>query len=190
MMKRRMTFCLFLVLMVISAFFMGSVVDSQGLLANKRAMSEANDVFLILVQMLGIRELAIGFLWIQFDCDSANSLASYHRLLPILDAITWLNPHELDAWGLKTYMRLRKAYQDKDDKLVEKSIKDFDRALLANPRNWEFPFEIGRQIYFTIASPARALPYLEKAIAFPDRHENVDKLYAKILQTLGKKPHD
>jgi|GEM_PF-6783761 len=186
-MKRIDTLCLFLVLMVGTGIFMESIIDSQALLVRKRAISEANDVALILVQMLGIRELAIGSLWIQFDYDSANVMASYHRLLPILDAITWLNPQELDAWGLKTYMRMRKAHRENNRILVEESIRAFDNALQANPENWEFPFEIGRQIFFNIASPGRALPYLERAISFPERHFNVDKIYIKTLLVLGNR---
>lgn len=182
--RNKALLALALCLFVASSVYLESMVDSQAI-SGKRPLHGAKDVGLLLVQMLGIRELALGFLWIQFDTDSALMLGNSHRLLPTLDAITWLDPNDLDAWGLKTFMRINRAKNKRPD-LVEAGIKDFAKAVQANPESWEFPFEMGRQLYFTLASPSRALPYLEKAAKISDHHIKVDKLHLQLLISLKK----
>ncbi len=175
-----------LVVMATSAYFLEVHLDAVSPPQDRHAFGEAGSIAAILAHLLGVKELMVGYLWLQFDFDSANVLGNYHRLLPTLDAICWLDPGEVEAWALKTFMRVGKAVRTGNVALREAALAEMERATERNPHRWEFPYELGFLLQTRLASPGRALPFIERAAQFPDRHKNVDKLRCILLQKLGR----
>ncbi len=187
MRKRILILFLAMAGIILSSLGMSGIQALNGASSRQSALGDAQEVGLILVRLFGLQEIAVGFLWLQFDFDSSNALGNYHRLIPTLNAITWLNPAELDAWSLKGYMRFARGKRLGKDWMIQEGLSDFQRAIAANPGRWEFPFEVGRLAYFELASPALALPFLEKAQTFPGHHVYVDRILSEVYVDLGRK---
>lgn len=139
-----------------------------------------------LLRLLGLRRVAAGFLWAQFDIDSANVSASYHRLLPLLDAITALVPDDHDAWDLKTYMRLRRGLRQGNQAMIDRAIREVKATADRYPEDWEFQMIVAQQLFVQLGSASQALPYIERAIRLPGHHLRADKLHVYILKALGR----
>ena len=122
-MNRRLLALACLLTIIVTSSHLERRLDEPSLQRRTQRLGEAGGAMVVLASMLHLNELARGFLWIQFFGDSTNILANYHRLLPLLDAITWLDPSDVDTWGLKTRMRLTRAVREDDAALREKAIR-------------------------------------------------------------------
>ncbi|NLI78803.1 MAG: hypothetical protein GX442_20475 [Candidatus Riflebacteria bacterium] len=110
----------------------------------------SNGLILIL-EHLGMRELAANLLWIQMDADSHRGL--WHRVEFALELIPAIDPHFVEAYLLLAY--------------VQDMNKQFDRSLATlragarnNPWRSELPIQIGVQCFNHTGrhGPGRDLP--------------------------------
>ncbi len=185
-MNRRLLALACLLTIIVTSSHLERRLDEPSLQRRTQRLGEAGGAMVVLASMLHLNELARGFLWIQFFGDSTNILANYHRLLPLLDAVTWLDPSDVDTWGLKTRMRLTRAVREDDAALREKAIRDMEHAMRLNPKSWELRHELAWQLLAVVGSPGRALPYAERAAAIPEHHLMVERLQFHLHRALDQ----
>ena len=110
----------------------------------------SNGLILIL-EHLGMRELAANLLWIQMDADSHRGL--WHRVEFALELIPAIDPHFVEAYLLLAYV------QDMN-KQFDRSLATLRAGALNNPWRSELPVQIGVQCFNHLGrhGPDRDLP--------------------------------
>ncbi|GAB4276635.1 MAG: hypothetical protein Kow0029_18780 [Candidatus Rifleibacteriota bacterium] len=148
------------------------------------AGQESVSIHTWLIKTLNLRELAAGYLWMQFDNDSINQLANYHRLLITLDALTSIKEDDFDAWSLKNYMRLDRGIRKNDREMINRAIRDYKRAIELNPQDRRFLHDAAQSFYMKLHDLKLARKYAEMCYALPEHEVKTDRLLAKIYTDL------
>ncbi len=139
----------------------------------------------LILQQMGLREMAANLLWLQMDADSHREL--WHRVNFYLELIPSIDPHFVEAFLLRAYVldRYMKKH-DEANRLLERGIK-------SNPLNDELPVQLG--INFFNATRAhgekrdfpRALAAFAAACRLPHHQPYADRFLAYTLAHLGQK---
>ncbi|RCK81074.1 MAG: hypothetical protein OZSIB_2451 [Candidatus Ozemobacter sibiricus] len=106
---------------------------------------------IVLLEQLGLRELAANLLWIQMDADSHRGL--WHRVEFALELIPAIDPHFVEAYLLLAYL-----YDEKGD--YDRSLQVLRAGMRNNPWRSELPIQIGVQClnFRQRHGPVRRLP--------------------------------
>ncbi len=128
---------------------------------------------LLTVDILGLHELAVGWLWLKFDLDSLGVSKNYHRLLAWLDLITILKPDEYHAWGLKTYMRLLRPENADAPLKQEQLMKELIAATEHDESNYRGYYEVAYLYAFYFKKPDLAMPYATLAARLNPNRETL-----------------
>ena len=165
-----------LVIMAFCAGFLLSFKVSGKVATDK----EGSSFFSFLVKALNVQDLAVGFLWMQFDNDTVYMLANHHRLLINLDSITAIKHDEFAAWSLKNFMRIEQALRKNDEQMKARALRDYRLACELNPDNWEFFHDAAQIIYKRLKDLDLAQEYAEKACKFAEHKVKAKRLLALI----------
>lgn len=145
--------------------------------------TKASDLpIVMMVSLLHLEELAVGYLWLQFDVDSLGAVQNYHRLLAILDLMTTIKPDEFHAWGLKTYMRYKDLEKKGAMREAGEIIQELHKAQEKFPENARGWYELAYAYTFLLNDFPPALEYARKALNLRQTKE-----YAVIVNFLEKK---
>ncbi len=172
-----------LLIMVSSAFYLSSFSRNKRLGATAESVNSG--IYSWVINMVNLQEIASGFLWIQFNNDSMNMLANYHRLLVTLDTIVSIVPDDFAAWSLKNFMRLDHGNKKPDPEMRKRAINDYKLSCKINSDDWRFFHDAAQAFYFRAKDLDLALEYAEKAFLLKDHPLKTDALYAKVLEEKG-----
>lgn len=128
---------------------------------------------LLAVDILGLHDLMVGWLWLKFDLDSLGVAQNYHRLLAWLDLITTLKPNEYHAWGLKTYMRLLRPENADAPLRQEKLMEELIAATDYEESNYRGHYEVAYLYAFYFKKPELAMPYATLAARLKPNRETL-----------------
>ncbi|MBF0548617.1 MAG: hypothetical protein HQM08_29575 [Candidatus Riflebacteria bacterium] len=140
---------------------------------------------ILILDHLGLAELAANLLWVQMDEDSHKGL--WHRVNFYLDLIPRIDPHFIEAWLLKAYIL------DQVNKLHDESLALLEKATEHNPMSWEIHQQIGVQAFNfkNFHGPKRdlkkALEHFTMVSEFSNRPDYIDNFIAYTLAALGKR---
>ncbi len=127
----------------------------------------------------GFRTVAADLLWL--EAEHIWHGGSWWAMLPLLDAVTQLDPHFLLAWkvyGWHAAYNLQAEAETRVDKRfwLRRGIDALERAVEANPNAWEVYFELGWTLYDRAHEPWRAAQYFRKTDEFEDAPHYVTRM--------------
>lgn len=138
---------------------------------------------LLILQQMGLREMAANLLWLQMDADSHHEL--WHRVDFYLELIPAIDPHFVEAFLLRSFVMDHYMNQhDEANALLEQGIKN-------NPLNDELPMQLGINLFNPLLGHgkkrdfARALNAFAAACRLPDHEPHADRFLAYTLAHLG-----
>ncbi|MBW7874500.1 MAG: hypothetical protein H3C47_00765 [Candidatus Cloacimonetes bacterium] len=131
---------------------------------------------MVAINILGLQDLIVRWLWIRFDLDALSFVRNYHRLLPYLDLITRIKPDEFHAWGLKTYMRLLRYQREGDTPRMMEDLQKLKEAVLKYPKNWRGHYEVAWMYAIFYKQPENALPWAKEALMLDSNNETRELL--------------
>jgi len=139
----------------------------------------------VIASLGGFRTVAADLLWLQMErvWDSGNWFA----LLPLLDAVTQLDPHFVLAW--KTYgwhcaYNLNAESETIVDRKywLDRGLEILQRAVEANPDSWEMVFELGWTYYDRAHENYRAAEYVRQADKMPGAPSYVSRMSYRVYE--------
>lgn len=132
----------------------------------KAGVMELGPTPAVIASLGGFRTVAADLLWLRMErtWDSGN----WWALLPLLEAVTQLDPHFVLAWkvyGWHCAYNLNAASETYADKSywLERGLEILERAVDVNPESWEMVFELGWTYYDRAHRPYRAAEYMRRA---------------------------
>lgn len=146
---------------------------------------EISHGLLVVLEHLGLRELAANLLWIQMDADSHHGL--WHRVDFALDMIVALDPHFVEAYLLQAWQLDRFGGEH------ERSRRILETGVRHNPMRAELWLQLGLQClsYRAQHGPTRHLPRalqcFSTACLLPDPPGNAFRLRAITLTCLDRR---
>ena len=124
----------------------------------------------VVASLGGFRTVAADLLWLRMErtWDTGN----WWALLPLLDAVTQLDPHFVLAWkvyGWHCAYNMHAEAETVVDKRywLARGLEILERAVEANPKSWEMVFELGWTYYDRAHEPYRASAYFQRAAELP-----------------------
>lgn len=144
-----------------------------------------SDGLILVLQHLGLQQLAANLLWIQMDMDSHAGLM--HRVRFALDLIPAIDPHFVDAYLLLAYVYAK----EMNDNV--KSRETLLWGLQHNPTSKDLLIQLGFQSlshlkrYGEERYPEEALEAFNKVIVQGDYPPYVERLKARALVLAGRK---
>jgi|GEM_PF-1612614 len=139
----------------------------------------------VIAALGGFRTLAADLLWLK--AEHVWHGGSWWAMLPILDAVTQLDPHFILAWQVYGWHSAYNLHAESET-IVDKrywldyGVKALERAVEANPDNWEMIFELGWTLYDRAHKPWRAAEYFYRADQFPESKSYVTRLYYRCFE--------
>jgi tetratricopeptide (TPR) repeat protein len=120
----------------------------------------------VIAALGGFRTVAADLLWLQ--AERMWDGGSWWAMLPLLDAVTQLDPHFILAWqvyGWHAAYNMNAESETIVDKRywLDRGVKILEQAVDANPDNWEMIFEMGWTLYDRAHQPWRAAEYFRRA---------------------------
>jgi len=139
----------------------------------------------VIAALGGFRTVAADLLWLK--AERVWDGGSWWAMLPILDAVTQLDPQFILAWqvyGWHTAYNLHAESETIVDKRywLANGVKTLERGVEANPGNWEMIFELGWTLYDRAHEPWRAAEYFYKADQFPGAKSYVTRLHYRCFE--------
>jgi tetratricopeptide (TPR) repeat protein len=140
---------------------------------------------ILLLQYLGMRELAANLLWLQLDIDSHAGL--WHRVYVLLELIPAIDPHFSEAYLLRSFV-LNKGFHK-----IEEAIVVLEEAVRHNPFILDLQVSLGVLCFNHLKQhgPKRyldkALKAFASALRFPDHLPHIERFYAFTLAALNRR---
>jgi len=133
----------------------------------------------VIAALGGFRTVAADLLWLQ--AERLWDGGSWWAMLPLLDAVTQLDPNFILAWQVYGWHAAYNMHAESEtivDKRywLEQGVKTLEQGVQANPSNWEMIFELGWTLYDRAHEPWRAAEYFRKADKFPGSKSYVTRL--------------
>ncbi len=139
----------------------------------------------VIASLGGFRTVAADLLWLQMErvWDSGNWFA----LLPLLDAVVQLDPHFVLAWkvyGWHCAYNLNAESETIVDRKywLDRGLEILQRAVEANPGNWEMIFELGWTYYDRAHENYRAAEYVKQADKLPGSASYVTRMTYRVYE--------
>lgn len=139
----------------------------------------------VIASLGGFRTVAADLLWLQMErvWDSGNWFA----LLPLLDAVVQLDPHFVLAWkvyGWHCAYNLNAESETIVDRKywLDRGLEILQRAVEANPGNWEMIFELGWTYYDRAHENYRAAEYVKQASKLPGSASYVSRMTYRVYE--------
>jgi len=133
----------------------------------------------------GFRTVAADLLWLRMErvWDSGNWFA----LLPLLDAVTQLDPHFVLAWkvyGWHCAYNLNAESETVVDRKywLDRGLEILQRAVDVNPKSWEMVFELGWTYFDRAHEPYRAAEYFRQADRLPGSASYVSRMAYRVYE--------
>jgi hypothetical protein len=140
---------------------------------------------ILILQHLGLNELAANLLWIQMDADSHAGL--WHRVNFSLELIPVLDPHFVEAFLLRAFVL------DSHEKKVDEAMALLERGIKSNPYRSELWVQFGvyalnfRQRHGPVRHLEKARQAFAQALRLPTTLPHVARFYAFTLAAMGKR---
>jgi tetratricopeptide (TPR) repeat protein len=133
----------------------------------------------VIAALGGFRTVAADLLWLQ--AERLWDGGSWWAMLPLLDAVTQLDPNFILAWQVYGWHAAYNMHAESEtivDKRywLDQGVKILEQGVQANPNNWEMIFELGWTLYDRAHEPWRAAEYFRKADKFPGSKSYVTRL--------------
>lgn len=139
----------------------------------------------VIASLGGFRTVAADLLWLNMErvWDSGNWFA----LLPLLDAVTQLDPHFVLAWkvyGWHCAYNLNAESETLVDRRywLDQGLEILQRAVEVNPKSWEMLFELGWTYYDRAHEPYRAAEYIKQADKVPGSPAYVSRMTYRVYE--------
>jgi len=139
----------------------------------------------VIASLGGFRTVAADLLWLQMErvWDSGNWFA----LLPLLDAVVQLDPHFVLAWkvyGWHCAYNLNAESETVVDRKywLDRGLEILQRAVEANPGNWEMIFELGWTYFDRAHENYRAAEYVKQADKLPGSASYVSRMTYRVYE--------
>lgn len=143
--------------------------------------------FINMFMISGFEGLAVDLLWLRMDEEWHKG--RWYEMLPIVTAITYIQPNFLQAWELGGWhLAYNMSSYTKDarqaEQFIDEGIKFLKRGIAKNRNEWELYFNLGWIYYNKLKDYDRAVYYLRKAGRF--KHPSyVDRLIAHAYRKSG-----
>ncbi len=164
-----------LLLLILMVFLsgLGQFLVQQSPKSTKTELSDKaiSVPLMVAINILGLQDLIVRWLWIRFDLDALGFVRNYHRLLPYLDLITKIKPDEFHAWGLKTYMRLLRYQREGNSQRLIEDMQKLKDAAQKYPKNWRGHFEVAWMYAIFFKQPENSLPWANEALILDSNNE-------------------
>jgi hypothetical protein len=139
----------------------------------------------VIASLGGFRTVAADLLWMRMErvWDSGNWFA----LLPLLDAVTQLDPYFVLAWkvyGWHCAYNLNAESETLVDRKywLNRGLDILERAVEVNPNSWEMVFELGWTYYDRAHEPYRAAEYIRRAEKLPGAPAYVTRMTYRVYE--------
>jgi len=177
-------------LALLVALVMGCVLAEGWLSANTPKMENAsvdNTALRTVLAMAGqFRIVFANLLWIKVDqyhheyIEHHGDWAQDTDLLPLLRAITWLDPHFVQAYQVAGFMLSARLHR------FEHARQILEEGIRNNPKSSELYEEMGMAILRAKRNYREAYPYLSKALSLAQDEFDRQRLQ-RFCQTLRRK---
>jgi tetratricopeptide (TPR) repeat protein len=133
----------------------------------------------------GFRTVAADLLWLQ--AERVWDGGSWWALLPLLDAVTQLDPHFILAWQVYGWHAAYNMHAESETVIdrrywLARGANILEQAVEANPDNWEIRFELGWTLYDRAHEKKRAAEYFYQADQMPGAKSYVTRLYYRCYE--------
>ncbi|MBN1871076.1 MAG: hypothetical protein JW800_00735 [Candidatus Omnitrophica bacterium] len=135
----------------------------------------------------GFRGLAADILWLKMDECWHNG--KWFELLPILRAVTWMQPHFIEAWEIGgwhlAYNLYAYAANSPDrERYIEDGIRFLKEGLARNRNVYNLWFNLGWIYYHKLADYDEAIRYFRSATRY-EHPDYIDRLIAHAYRKKG-----
>ncbi len=139
----------------------------------------------VIAALGGFRTVAADLLWMKVEREWHGG--NWWALPSLLDAVTQLDPHFLVAWQVYGW-HLAYNLHAESETLVDKryylngGVRVLERAVEANPDNWEMIFELGWTLFDRAHDMHRAAEYFYRADQSPEAKSYTTRLYYRCFE--------
>ena len=139
----------------------------------------------VIAALGGFRTVAADLLWLK--AERVWDGGSWWAMLPILDAVTQLDPQFILAWEVYGWHAAYNLHAESET-IVDKrywlatGVEILERSVEANPDNWELIFALGWTLYDRAHEPWRAAEYFYKAAQFPGAKSYTTRLHYRCFE--------
>lgn len=132
----------------------------------------------VIAALGGFRTVAADLLWLRLE---RAWHGDWWAMVPLLETITELDPHYVLAWKVYGWHCAYNLHGESKT-LVDKrywlrhGLKVLERAVEANPNDWETYFELGWTYHDRAHEPYRAAEWFRRAEEFPDAPDYVTRM--------------
>jgi hypothetical protein len=139
----------------------------------------------VIAALGGFRNVAADLLWLK--AERVWHGGDWWAMLPILDAVTELDPHFILAWQVYGWHAAYNLHAESETRVdrrywLGKGVAVLEQAVEANPDNWEMIFELGWTLYDRAHEPWRASEYFLRADKFPEAKSYVTRLHYRCFE--------
>jgi hypothetical protein len=139
----------------------------------------------VIAALGGFRTVAADLLWLK--AEHVWHGGSWWAMLPILEAVTQLDPHFLLAWKVYGWHAAYNLHAESETMIdrrywLARGVEVLERAVEANPDTWEMYFELGWTLYDRAHEPRRAAERFYQADQFPDAPHYVTRMYYRSFE--------
>ncbi len=138
--------------------------------------------------LAGFRGIGADLLWLQVHhCWHSGQ---HYRMLPLFNAITFLQPHFITPWAVGGWHMAYNIYvmmktEEEKNYWLQTGLDFLKKGIEYNPNRYDLYFELGWTYYHKAKNYHKAIVYFEKAIKFP--HPNyVDSCLAHAYAKNGE----
>jgi tetratricopeptide (TPR) repeat protein len=135
----------------------------------------------------GFRGIAVDILWLKMDEFWHNG--KWFEILPILRAITWMQPHFIEAWEIGGWHLSYNLYAyaaGSPDRMryIEDGIRFLKQGLARNRNVYDLWFNLGWVYYHKLQNYDESIKYYRSAIRY-EHPEYIDRLIAHAYRKKG-----
>lgn len=135
----------------------------------------------------GFKGVAVDILWVKVD--ELWHHGKWFEILPLLRAITWMQPHFLEAWELGAWHLAYNLYayakgMPNREEYIEEGIKFLKEGLVKNRNVYNLWFNLGWVYYHKLNDYDEAIRYLRGATKY-EHPSFVDRLIAHAYRKKG-----
>lgn len=124
--------------------------------------------------LVGFREVAAGLLWVKAD-DYFHS-GEYDKLVPLFYLVTWLDPHNLDAYSTGAW---HLAYNLGDHRLIPEGLHLLLQGVRNNPSVFDLYFQVGWMYFDKIKDFGKAVEWFRRASRYPQTDGKPTPFYVR-----------
>ena len=142
----------------------------------------------LLFALVGLREFIAGILWVR--ADSFFDTGNYDAILPIINLVTWLDPHQIDVYSTGMW-HIAYNFTDEesrsDRRYIPSALALGKKGVKANPETYELFFETGWIWYHKIDDDYdNAVKWFKDAQTKKDMLTARKNLLSNALQRAGR----